>query len=52
MRERNFVHFALMGRDDISMEMLKSVNGVTNECKIIFHGMFSVSEIVKGSNQS
>jgi len=37
-KERNFVHFALMGRDDISMEMLKAVNGVTRECMIIFHG--------------
>jgi hypothetical protein len=39
IRERNFVHFALMGRDDISMDVLKSVNGITEECKIIFHGM-------------
>lgn len=38
MRERNYVHFALMGRDDISMDILKSVNGVTKECKIMFHG--------------
>lgn len=33
------MHFALLGRDDISMDILKSVNGVANECKIIFHGM-------------
>ena len=39
IRERNFVHFALMGRDAISMDILKSVNGITKECKIIFHGM-------------
>ena len=26
-----------MGRDDISMEILKSVNGVTKHCKVIFH---------------
>jgi hypothetical protein len=37
IRERNYVHFALMGRDDISMDILKSVNGVTKECKIIYH---------------
>lgn len=37
MRERNYVHFALMGRDDISMDILKSVNGITKECKIMFH---------------
>jgi hypothetical protein len=37
IRERSYVHFALMGRDDISMDILKSVNGLTKECKIIFH---------------
>lgn len=38
-RGRNYVHFALMGRDDISMDILKSVNGITKECNILFHGM-------------
>lgn len=33
------MHFALMGRDDIAMDILKSVNGITKECKIMFHGM-------------
>ncbi|KAF4610374.1 hypothetical protein G7Y89_g15744 [Cudoniella acicularis] len=37
LRERSFVHFVLMGRDEISMDILKSVNGITKECKIIFH---------------
>ncbi|TVY44322.1 hypothetical protein LSUB1_G001294 [Lachnellula subtilissima] len=37
MLARNFVHFAFMGRDDISMDILKSVNGITKECRIIFH---------------
>ena len=31
------MHFALMGRDDISMDILKAVNGITKECRIIFH---------------
>ena len=26
-----------MGRDDIAMDILKSVNGVSKECKIIYH---------------
>ncbi len=39
IRERNYVHFALIGREDISMDTLRSVNGITKECKIIFHGM-------------
>ena len=38
IRERNYVHFALMGRDDISMEIVKSVNGIGLECNIMFHG--------------
>jgi len=37
IRERNFVHFALMGRDEIPMDILQSVNGITKECKIMFH---------------
>ena len=43
IRERNYVHFALLGRDDISMDILRSVNGITKECKIIFHGMLEKS---------
>ncbi|KAG0652963.1 hypothetical protein D0Z07_0477 [Hyphodiscus hymeniophilus] len=37
IRGRNHVHFALMGRDDISMDILKSVNGLSKDCKIIYH---------------
>jgi hypothetical protein len=36
--KRNDVHFAFMGRDDISMDILKSINGVTKECDIWLHG--------------
>jgi hypothetical protein len=39
IRQRNYVHFALLGRDDISMDILKSVNGISQECNIFFHGM-------------
>lgn len=35
--ERNSVHFAFMGRDDISMAMLQEVNGVTKSCNVWFH---------------
>lgn len=34
---RNFAHFVLLGRDDISRDILKSVNGITKECEIMFH---------------
>ncbi|KUJ16182.1 uncharacterized protein LY89DRAFT_617231 [Mollisia scopiformis] len=37
IRARNYVHFALMGRDDISMDILRSVNGIGNDCNIVFH---------------
>jgi len=52
IRERNYVHFALIGRDDISMDILRSVNGITKECKIIFHGMPEQSYVLSGSNSS
>lgn len=38
--ERNKVHFALMGRDEISMDILRSVNGYSEDCSVTFHGMF------------
>lgn len=37
---RNHVHFALMGRDDIAMDILRAVNGVDDKCHITFHGKF------------
>ena len=43
IRGTNTVHFALMGRDDISIDELKSVNGITNDCKIAYHGMYHVT---------
>lgn len=36
--DRSVVHFAFLGRDDISMDLLQSVNGVNKDCKIMFHG--------------
>lgn len=36
--KRNHVHFAFMGRDDISLELLKEVNGVKTGCGVWFHG--------------
>lgn len=35
---RNDVHFAFLGREDIPMDTLKSVNGITKECEVMFHG--------------
>ncbi|KAL8712987.1 MAG: hypothetical protein Q9220_002847 [cf. Caloplaca sp. 1 TL-2023] len=37
--EKNDVHFAFMGRDDIELDELKVLNGVTHECKVDWHGM-------------
>jgi hypothetical protein len=37
-RERgNYVHFALMGRSQITMDDLQTINGVDETCQIIFH---------------
>ena len=41
--KRNDVHFALMGRDDIEVSEVKSLNGVSSECNIHWHGMVSSS---------
>ncbi len=41
--KRNHVHFAFMGRDDISLELLKEVNGVKAGCNVWFHGITSRS---------
>jgi hypothetical protein len=38
--KRNHVHFAFMGRDDISLDILKEVNGVKAGCDVWFHGNF------------
>ncbi|KAJ4414477.1 hypothetical protein N0V85_003128 [Neurospora sp. IMI 360204] len=34
---RNYVHFALMGRSDIDIEELQTINGIDQSCQIIFH---------------
>lgn len=36
--ERNDVHFALMGRDDLEMDEIKALNGVDEQCTVIWHG--------------
>jgi hypothetical protein len=41
MQDRNFVHFTLIGRDDIDMQVLKTVNRIGEECNIRYHGMYS-----------
>lgn len=38
--KRNNVHFAFMGRDDISLDLLKEVNGVKADCDVWFHGTY------------
>jgi hypothetical protein len=35
---RSYVHFALMSRSDVEMKELKKINGIDDECEIIFHG--------------
>ena len=39
--KRNNVHFALMGRDDLDIEEIKELNGISDEyCKIYWHGEY------------
>ncbi|KAL8782658.1 MAG: hypothetical protein Q9213_005197 [Squamulea squamosa] len=35
--DRNDVHFAVMGRDDLDLDDVKLVNGVDEECKVNWH---------------
>ena len=39
--ERNLVHFVYMGRDDVSMQELKEVNGAKEGCEMFWHGKLS-----------
>ncbi|KZF23130.1 hypothetical protein L228DRAFT_281881 [Xylona heveae TC161] len=34
---RNFVHFALMGRGDITIQELLEINGIGDECEVYWH---------------
>ena len=36
--ERNDVHFAVMGRDDMEIEEIKSLNGAVDDCNVHWHG--------------
>jgi hypothetical protein len=36
--KQNYVHFALMGRSDMAMKDLLSINGIDSECPLILHG--------------
>lgn len=35
--ERNDVHFAIMGRDDMEMQEIKSLNGAVDDCNVHWH---------------
>lgn len=37
--ERNDVHFAFMGRDNLDLDEIKILNGVDEQCKVNWHGM-------------
>ena len=36
--DRNYVHFAFLGRDDLPVEAIKSVNGIGPGCNVNWHG--------------
>ena len=37
--DRNDVHFAVMGRDNLELDDIRLVNGVDDDCKVNWHGM-------------
>lgn len=41
--ERNDVHFAFMGRDDLDVDEIKILNGVDEQCNVNWHGMRTIS---------
>lgn len=41
--ERNDVHFAFMGRDDMDVDEIKVLNGVDDQCNVNWHGMPTIS---------
>jgi hypothetical protein len=41
---KNSVHFAIMGRDDTEIDVLKNVNAITSECGVLIHGTYSRPE--------
>ena len=36
--DRNDVHFAIMGRDDLDIQEIKSLNGAVDDCDVHWHG--------------
>ena len=36
--DRNDVHFAIMGRDDMEIQEIKSLNGAVDDCNVHWHG--------------
>lgn len=35
---RNAVHFAIMGREELPMDDIRTVNGVGTDCNVFWHG--------------
>lgn len=42
---RSYVHFALISRNEIPMKALRDMNGIGEDCHLIFHGMKHVCTI-------
>ena len=46
--ERNDVHFAIMGREDMEIQEIKSLNGAVDDCNVHWHGkQHSLSRPIK-----
>ena len=35
---RNYIHFAFLGREDLPVEAIKSINGIGPDCNVNWHG--------------
>lgn len=43
--KRTYVHFTLMGREDLPIEVLREVNRVAEDCNIHWHGMNPFNQV-------
>lgn len=41
---RSYVHFALVSRDEVQVDQLRDINGIGEDCHVIFHGKIHSQE--------
>lgn len=43
---RSYVHFALVSRNEVPLDQLRDINGIGEDCHVIFHGMIQFARRV------